>query len=154
MDSRRIQRAAGSALIGAAVALPDYVDSPRRRLMGWAALACTGVGVLALDTGRPELSDPDATLVLDQIRQEIGDVGLTPGPDSDDRGPVLTWLLIAVLLLIFALGVVLSVRLELATLRALAGFFRRRGVPRPYTLTGALYAALLYAILELGGKDA
>lgn len=157
MDSRRIQRATGSALIGAAVALPDYAAGPRRRFLGQAVLGATGLGSIALgleDQGERFLTGEDSTVVLDQIRQEIGDLGITPGPESDERGPLLTWLLIGVLLPVFLVGVVIAVRLELATLRALAGFFRRRGIPRPHTLTGALYAALLFAILELAGRRA
>lgn len=152
-----MQAAAGSALIGTGVALNDYVKSPVRRALVYGALVLGGTGVIAFSedaTGKKYIFGEDSTLVFDQIRQDIGDLGITPGPDSDaqyinERGPLITWLLLAVFALAFVTLVYASVRVDLAVMKKLAGFFEKRGKKHPFSWTGMVYAAAVYAIFEL-----
>ncbi|ANE02941.1 hypothetical protein [Corynebacterium crudilactis] len=153
----RMQVAAGSALIGAGVAVNDYVQSPVARAVGYGSLVLSGAAVVAMGqdrSGEKYLFSADSATMVDQIRQEIGDLGVTPGPESDvdaitERGPLVTWLLLAVFIIAFVALVYLSVRLDLAVMKKLAGFFEKRGASRPFTCTGMVYAAAVYAIFEL-----
>lgn len=150
----RAQAAAGSTLIGMGVALNDYVSSPRRRALAYLGLVGAGVSVIALsadEDGHPYIFSDDSRLLNDQLRQEIGDLGVTtPGPAADtdalaQHGPLLTWLFVAA----FLLFLVLSLRVDMAVSKWLSTHLRKRGVGRPYTVVGIIYAALSYAIFEL-----
>lgn len=152
MDSRT-QVAAGAALVGTGVALTDYLDSPGKRAFAYTALMGVGLGVVGMTTqpdGRRYLFGDDPTLLNDQLRQELGDLGITPGPASEAdslilRGPVATWIFIIVFLLIATL----LIRLDMAVAKRIARFLSRRGVSRPYSIIGIFYAAAVYAIFEL-----
>lgn len=150
----RAQAAAGSVLIGTGVALNDYVSSPRRRALVYLGLAGAGVSVIALgadEEGNRYIFGDDSRLLADQLRQEIGDLGVTtPGPAADadalaQHGPLSTWLFVAA----FLFFLVLSIRVDVAVSRWLSTHLRKRGVGRPYTVVGIIYAALSYAIFEL-----
>ena len=152
-----MQAAAGSALIGAGVALNDYVKSPVGRALGYGGLILGGAGVIAFSedaTGKNYIFGEDSTLVFDQIRQDIGDLGITPGPDSDaqylnERGPLVTWLLLAVFVVAFVALVYISVRVDMMVMKKLAGFFAQRGAKRPFSCAGMVYAASAYVLFEL-----
>lgn len=157
MDTRtRLQVAAGSALVGAGVAVNDYVDSPVRRALGYGALALSGASVIAVaqdGSGEQSIIAKDSATMVDQLRQEIGDLGVTPGPESDvdavsERGPLVTWLLLAVFIISFAVIAYLSFRLDMAVMNKIAKFFEKRGASKPYTCTGVVYAAIVYAMCE------
>lgn len=157
MDTRmRLQVAAGSALVGAGVAVNDYVDSPVRRAISYGALALSGATVIAMGqdpTGERPIIAKDSATMVDQLRQEIGDLGVTPGPESDvdavrERGPLLTWLLLAVFVISFVTIGYLSFRLDMAVMNKIAKFFEKRGASRPFTCTGVVYAAIVYAMCE------
>lgn len=161
MDTRmRLQVAAGSALIGAGVAVNDYVQSPVRRAISYGALALSGATVIAMGqdpTGERSIIAKDSATMVDQIRQEIGDLGVTPGPESDvdaitERGPLVTWLLLAVFVVAFFTLVYFSMRMDVAVMRRIAKFFEKRGASRPFTCTGMVYAAFIYAICELEAR--
>lgn len=150
----RTRAAAGAVLIGMGVALPDYVSSPFRRMLAYLGLMSAGVGAIALTTdegGQRYVFGDDARLLTDQLRREIGDIGVaTPGPASDTeglapQGPLRTWLFLAA----FVVFLVFSVRMDMAFSKWLAGKLRRRGVARPYTAIGVIYAALTYATFEM-----
>lgn len=49
----------------------------------------------------------------------------------------------------FLFFLVLSIRVDVAVSRWLSAHLRKRGVGRPYTVVGIIYAALSYAIFEL-----
>ncbi|BAU94570.1 hypothetical protein N24_0308 [Corynebacterium suranareeae] len=157
MDTRtRLRVAAGSALVGAGVAVNDYVDSPVRRALGYGALALSGASVIAVaqdGSGEQSIIAKDSATMVDQLRQEIGDLGVTPGPESDvdavsERGPLVTWLLLAVFIISFAVIAYLSFRLDMAVMNKIAKFFEKRGASKPYTCTGVVYAAIVYAMCE------
>ncbi|ALC04701.1 hypothetical protein CDES_01105 [Corynebacterium deserti GIMN1.010] len=152
-----MQAAAGSAMIGAGVALRDYVQSPWGRALGYGGLVLSGATVIALGEtaeGQRGIFGDDNAVVVDQIRQEIGDLGITPGPESDvdsviERGPLVTWLLLGLFALTFIALTYLSIRMDFAFMNKLAGFFEKRGATRPFTCTGVIYAAVVYALFEV-----
>lgn len=133
----RLQVAAGSALVGAGVAVNDYVQSPVRRAIGYGALALSGATVIAMGqdpTGERSIIAKDSATMLDQIRQEIGDLGVTPGPESDvdaitERGPLVTWLLLAVFVVAFFTLAYFSMRMDVAVMRRIAKFFENVALP-------------------------
>lgn len=149
--SARLQAAAGSLLVGTGVALTDYLDSPRRRALAYAGLMTAGVGVVGMipraDGGRYLFPD-DPTLLNDQLRHQLGDLGITPGPASDRsgaRGPLTTWLYVG----LFVLFLAVLIRLDMVLTKRLARFLSRRGITRPYTVIGVFYAAAVYATYEV-----
>ena len=148
--SARLQAALGATLVGTGVALTDYLDSPRHRALAYAGLMGAGIGVIGMlpqGDGSRYLFPDDSTLLNDQLRQELGDLGVTPGPASDYegiRGPVATWLYIGV----FLLFAVLIIRLDMAFTKRLARALSRRGVSRPYSVLGIFYAATSYVTCE------
>lgn len=153
-SSMRTQAAAGSVLIGTGVALTDYVESPVRRALAYMGLMGAGVGVIALTTheeGNRYIFGDDSRLLTDQLRQEIGDLGVTtPGPASDrgalaQHGLLLTGLFVAA----FLIFLVLSIRVDMAFTKWITTHLRKRGVGRPYTVVGIIYAALTYATFEI-----
>lgn len=146
----RLQAALGATLVGTGVALTDYLDSPRQRALAYAGLMGAGIGVIGMipqDDGSRYLFPDDSTLLNDQLRQELGDLGVTPGPVSDYegiRGPVATWLYVGLFLLFTAL----IIRLDMAFTKRLARVLSRRGVSRPYSVLGILYAVTSYVTCE------
>lgn len=146
-----LQAALGATLVGTGVALIDYLDSPRQRTLAYAGLMGAGIGVIGMipqDDGSRYLFPDDSTLLNDQLRQDLGDFGVTPGPASDYegiRGPVAAWLYVGLFLLFTAL----IIRLDMAFTKRIARFLSRRGASRPYTLLGIFYAATSYATCEL-----
>ena len=149
--STRLQAATGSLLVGTGVALTDYLDSPRHRALAYAGLMAAGTGVVGMipraDGGR-YLFPEDPALLNDQLRQQLGDLGITPGPASDHegaRGPVATWLYMGLFVLLLAV----LIRLDMVLTKRVARFLSRRGITRPYTVIGIFYAAAVYATFEL-----
>lgn len=149
--SSRLQAATGSLLVGTGVALTDYLDDPRRRALAYAGLMAAGVGVVGMipraDGGRYLFPD-DPTLLNDQLRHQLGDLGITPGPASDRsgaRGPLTTWLYVG----LFVLFLAVLIRLDMVLTKRLARFLSRRGITRPYTVIGMFYAAAVYATYEV-----
>lgn len=147
----RLQAATGSLLMGTGVALTDYLDSPRRRTMAYAGLLTVGIGVIGMiprAAGGRYLFPDDPALLNDQLRQQLGDLGITPGPASDHsgaRGPVATWIYLGLFLLFFAV----LIRVDMVLTKRLARVLSRRGIARPYTVIGMFYAAAVYAAYEL-----
>lgn len=158
MDTKmRLQVAAGSALIGAGVASHDYIKSPFGRALSYGSLVLSGAGVIATSqdvSGKGSIFGEDSAVMVDQLRQEIGDLGVVPGPESDvdamnERGPLLTWLLLGVFALVFVAFIYASIRMDMAIMKKVAGFFHKRGARRPFSCTGMVYAAAIYALYEI-----
>ncbi|QGU01083.1 hypothetical protein CKALI_00910 [Corynebacterium kalinowskii] len=81
----------------------------------WARIAtlAAGVGTVAYINSTDDDPNNDPAIVIDRVRQRIGDIGDTPGPDSDfpagDLGsPLRTWAIVGGM----ALAVVGAVKAE------------------------------------------
>lgn len=154
LDDTLAGRLTQAGIAGVSLALPDYVSSRIARFLINALLAAGGLGLVAYFNAVDEDPNNDPAVLLDRMRQEIGDIGQKGGPESDtpvsDLGsPLRTWLIMGTALL----AAVLLSRLESKGRARLAGALLRRGIKRPHTLLGAAGAVLVYVASELFNRQ-
>lgn len=150
LDDTPAGRLAQAGIAGISIALPDYVPSRAGRLLINGLLGVGGLGLVAYLNAVDENPGNDPAVLLDRMRQEIGDIGQRGGPESDtspgDLGsPLRTWLIIGVALLAAAL----LAWLESRGRGKLAAALLRRGVKRPNTVLGGVAAVLVYGASEV-----
>lgn len=149
LDDTPAGRLTQAGIVGLSIALPDHVPSRAGRFLINSLLGVGGLGLVAYLNAVDENPGNDPAVLLDRMRQEIGDIGQRGGPESDtsagDLGsPLRTWLIIGAALL----SAVLLARLESRGREKLAAALLRRGVKRPNTVLGAGAAVLVYAASE------
>lgn len=155
LDDTLAGRVAQAGLVGTVVALPDHVRSGPARVLTTGAVVVGGAALVAVLNSFDEDPDNDPTVLVDQLRRSIGDIGSVPGPGSDTppgdfstASPVTTWSVILVaLLVIFVL-----VRLDAALQRRVVTWLHRRGVARPNTWLGGLAAMVVFAVSEVAHR--
>lgn len=155
LDDTLAGRVAQAGLVGTAVALPDYIRSGPARALATGAVVLGGAALVAVLNSFDEDPDNDPTLMVDQLRRSIGDIGSVPGPESDTppgdfstASPATTWSVIAGALLV----IVVLVRLDAALQRRVVTWLRRRGVSRPNTWLGGIAAAVVFAVSEVSHR--
>lgn len=104
-------------ILGISVGLATALRKPWARIATLAA----GVGTVAVINSTDDDPNNDPAIVIDRVRQRIGDIGDVPGPESDfppgDLGsPLRTWAIVGGL----ALGVVGVVKAERCLLKSTA----------------------------------
>ncbi|MGP6175082.1 hypothetical protein [Corynebacterium sp. A21] len=150
LDDTLAGRLAQAGILGIGLALPDYVPSRAGRFLINTLLGVGGVGLIAYLNSVDEDPGNDPAVLIDRMRQEIGDLGQKVGPDSDtsagDLGsPLRTWLIIgATIFTALALS-----RLESGGRKWLANMLFKRGIKRPHTVIGGVAAVLTYAGSEV-----
>lgn len=129
-DDTAAGRIAQALSIGVLTALPDYFRGKASLLAAY-AVAVAGFGALVgFANARREDAEPDA-----------GTVGTAPAPRS--------WaLLAAVLALLF-----FSSWAQVALSRRMAKALVKRGVAKPWTVLGAVGAALTWVLSELQARE-
>lgn len=149
LDDTLAGRLAQAGITGASLALPDYVESRVGRFLLNTLIVVGGVGLVAYLNSVDDDPNNDPAILVDRMRQEIGDIGKEAGPDSDagvrDLGsPARTWLVI-IGALIAAIAVT---RLEASGRRWLVRKLSERGVRRPNTVLGGIGAVLAFAFSD------
>ncbi|MCS5478221.1 hypothetical protein NYP18_00940 [Corynebacterium sp. YIM 101645] len=152
LDDTLAGRIAQAGMVGTAVALPDYISSRPLRALATAGIGAGGAALVAVLNSFDEDPDNDPTVMFDQLRRSIGDIGSVPGPGSDTpagdfstASPVQTWTVI-----IGALAVLAALlRVDAALQRRLVAWLGRRGLSRPNTWLGGVAAAVVFAVAEV-----
>lgn len=150
LDDTLAGRLTQAGILGVGLALPDYVHSRVGRFLVHTLLGVGGMGLIAYLNAVDEDTGNDPAVLIDRMRQEIGDLGQKGGPDSDtsvgDLGsPLRTWLIIgATVLAALALS-----RLESGGRKWLANALFKRGIKHPNTVIGGVAAVLTYVGSEV-----
>lgn len=149
LDDTLAGRLAQAGIAGVSLALPDYIHSRLGRFLANAVIVSVGVGLVAYFNSTDEDPNNDPAILVDRIRQGIGDIGQEAGPDSDTSlreagSPLKTWLIILGALL----AAVAVSRLEASGRRWLVRKLAQRGVKRPNTILGGVGAVLTFAFSE------
>lgn len=151
LDDTLAGRLTQAGLVGATVALPDYIRSRPLRALAAGSIAVGGAALVAVLNVMDDDPENDPAVMFDKMRRSIGDIGTTPGPGSDfpagdfsTATPAQTWTVILVALAL--IGVL--VRLDAALQRRVVAWLRRRGVQRPNTWLGGVAAAVVFGISE------
>lgn len=129
LDDTLAGRIAQSAIIGVVTSYPDWIPN-RTVLIG--AYALSAAGFLGL-VGYLNAQDEDD--------EEFGQV-----PDEAPTLPA--WSIVAGVA-VFALGAAL----DIAVTRRVAGWLRKRGVTKPWTLLGAIGAGLTFVVSEAEARE-
>lgn len=149
LDDTLAGRLAQAGISGISLALPDYVPSRVGRFLVNTLIMVGGVGLVAYLNSVDEDPGNDPAVLVDRMRQEIGDIGQRGGPETDhsagDLGsPLRTWLIIGGALV----SAVLLTRLESGARRWVVAKLAERGVRRPNTVIGAVGALIVFALSE------
>lgn len=129
LDDTLAGRIAQSAIIGVVTSYPDWIKN-RTVLIGSYALSAAGfLGLVGY---------------LNAQDEEDEDFGQVP-----DDAPTLPAWSIAAGVAVFALGAAL----DIAVTRRVAGWLRKRGVTKPWTLLGATGAALTFVVSEAEARQ-
>lgn len=147
LDATVPGRLTQAGIVGVQVALPDYVHSRLGRFALTTLLTVGGTGLAAYLNVTKDGQEIEPAVVMDRVRQEVGDLGRATGPDSDAAArdaasPVKIW---AVLLGAVLVAVLLA-RLEAGARRWLVRKLRDRGVAYPHTVLGGIGAVVMYAV--------
>jgi hypothetical protein len=152
LDDTLAGRIAQAGMVGTAVALPDYISSRPLRALATAGIGVGGTALVAVLNSFDEDPDNDPTVMFDQLRRSIGDIGSVPGPGSDTppgdfstASPVQTWSVLSAALAVL----VVLMRLDAVLQRRLVAWLRRRGFSRPNTWFGGVAATVVFAIAEV-----
>ena len=129
LDDTLAGRIAQSAIIGAVTAYPDWIKN-RTVLIG--AYALSAAGFLGL-VGYLNAQDEDD--------EEFGQV-------PDDATTLPAWFIVAGVA-VFALGAAL----DIAVTRRVAGWLRKRGVTKSWTLLGVIGAGLTFVVSEAEARE-
>lgn len=150
LDNTLAGRLAQAGITGVSLSLPDYVDSRIGRFLLNTLITVGGAGLVVYLNPQDENASNDPAVLVDRMRQEVGDIGKKAGPDSDTgvreevSSPLKTWLVI-----IGALAAAVAItRLEAAGRRWLVRTLAKRGVKYPNTVIGGIGAALVFAFTE------
>lgn len=126
LDDTLAGRIAQAAGVGILTALPDYLKSKVGLTVGYLT-GFTAFGSLVAFANA-------------QNEDERDDAPLTVEPTS----PLKTYGAFLVILALLAVGAFLNVTIA----RGIVSFLRKRGATKPWSLTGALLAALTFAVSE------
>lgn len=155
LDDTLAGRVAQAGMVGTAVALPDYISSPRLRALATAGTGVGGAALVAVLNSLDEDPDNDPAVLVEQLRINIGGIGAVPGPESDippgdfsTASPAQTWTIITAALLVM----IVLVRVDAALQRRLVASLRRRGVARPNTWLGGVAATVVFAVSEIAHR--
>lgn len=150
LDNTLTGRLTQAGVTGISLALPDYVGSRVVRFLLNSLITVGGVGLVVYLNSRDESASNDPAILMDRMRQEIGDIGKQAGPNSDTgvieevSSPLKTGLVIIGALV----AAVALPRLEASGRRWLVRVLTKRGVKRPNTVLGGIGAALVFAFSE------
>lgn len=152
LDDTPAGRVAQAGMVGIAVALPDYITSRSLRALVTAGIGVGGAALVAVLNSFDEDPDNDPAVLVDQLRQSIGNIGSVSGPESDtppgdltSASPAQTWTVIALALL----ALLVFVRLDAALQRRIVTWMGRRGVSRPNTWLGGVSAVVVFVVSEI-----
>ena len=89
----------------------------------------------------------DPAIIMDRVKQRVGDLGFGDGPESDDvigdfDSPLKTWGILGA----GAIGVATVLKVNGAVNKVLAGGLRKVGVGRPHTALGVLTGSAVFAL--------
>ena len=132
LDDTLAGRITQAAAVGIATSYPDWIKSKGGLITAY-TLSFFGFSALVAYTNAHAEQD--------------GDEPRSP-QDSDDQG-LKPWAIFAAVVLLLILGGWMNVALS----RRMVKFLRKRGAKRPWTLLGAIGAALTFLISELEARD-
>ncbi len=140
----RITQAVGAGLF---MAVPDYVDSRPLRWLVRGGIAAGTVGLVAYFNSIDDDPNNDPAIIMDRVKQRVGDLGFGDGPESDDvigdfDSPLKTWGILGA----GAIGVATVLKVNGAVNKVLAGGLRKVGVGRPHTALGVLTGSAVFAL--------
>ncbi|WP_311348051.1 hypothetical protein [Corynebacterium durum] len=140
----RITQAVGAGLF---MAVPDYVDSRPLRWLVRGGIAAGTVGLVAYFNSIDDDPNNDPAIIMDRVKQRVGDLGFGDGPESDDvigdfDSPLKTWGILGA----GAIGVATVLKVSGAVNKVLAGGLRKVGVGRPHTALGVLTGSAVFAL--------
>lgn len=150
LDNTLTGRLAQAGITGISLSLPDYVESRMGRFLLNTLITIGGAGLVAYFNSGAENAGNDPAVLMDQMRQEVGDIGKQAGPDSDagvveeTSSPLKISLAVTGALL----AAVAVSRLEATGRRWLVRMLTKRGVKYPNTVLGGIGAVLVFAFSE------
>lgn len=144
----RIAQAVGAA---AFMAVPDFVHSRPARWLVRGGIAAGTVGLVAFFNSIDEDPNNDPAVIVDRVKQRVGDLGVGDGPESDEvfgefDSPLKTWGILGAGAAITAAGV----KVATATNKVVAAGLRKAGISRPHSAIGLLAGATTFAV---SGRD-
>ncbi|AKK07619.1 hypothetical protein [Corynebacterium testudinoris] len=156
LDDTLAGRVAQASVAGTIMSLPDYIESKFLRFLVGTGIFTVGMASVAVLNALDDDPDNDLSVVADNLRRSIGDIGKTAGPEWELKAgdisvdsPARTWLIIG------GVGVVSAGLLKLDGMmrRSMVKSLRKRGVKRPNTVLGVIAGVSVFALSELSHRQ-